>query len=135
MNRYYCLFLMLSCFTFYACSENKKPQNNKSQNKNAKIFKGEFAGDTLILEINDSHASNTVTGTSRHKGVAMDLSGNRDTSSKGYAYHLKELGTSTFQGVFDLEWDTSLNFVFGSWQKSDTTGGREVVLFTLQPQP
>ncbi|MCC6187107.1 MAG: hypothetical protein IT256_08145 [Chitinophagaceae bacterium] len=121
----------LSFFTllfFVSCNDDAK-----TIDKNAVVYTGDFAGSPLVLSLVHLADSN-VKGTSKHKGQNSDLSGRLTASPKGYVYKLRELGTSRFEGTFDLELDTALNIVFGSWQQADTTGGKEVVIFTLLPQ-
>jgi hypothetical protein len=122
------LFLFLTLAGFTACDTLMN-----SQDKNSVVYTGDFAGDPIelsIIHIDDS----SVKGESRHKGQVSEMSGKRKASEKGYIYHLKELGTSRFEGTFDFELDTSLNLIFGSWQLADTSGQHEAVLYTLKPK-
>ena len=106
---------------------------NKTTDKNTVIYTGDFAGSPIelsIIQLDDS----SVKGESRHRGQVSEMSGKRIPSEKGYVYHLKELGTSRFEGSFDFELDTALKLVFGSWQLADTSGKSEAILYTLQPK-
>lgn len=96
-----------------------------------KSYTGDFAGDPIVLTLAQLDDS-TVTGSSEHRGVHADLGGKRMRSEKGYTYQLKEIGSGRFDGIFELELDTSINIIFGSWRSLDT-GSRMAVLYTLKP--
>lgn len=120
--------LSAAMLTFAACESTTKSTDN-----NAVVYTGEFAGSPIelsIIQLDDS----SVKGESRHRGQVSEMSGKRVSSEKGYVYHLKELGTSRFEGTFDFELDTTLNLIFGSWQLADTSGKSEAILYTLQPK-
>lgn len=122
-----CLIFM-ALLAFVSCDSG-----NKETDKNTVIYTGDFAGSPIelsIIKLDDS----SVKGESRHRGQVSEMSGKRLPSEKGYVYHLKELGTSRFEGTFDFELDTALNLVFGSWQLADTSGKSEAILYTLQPK-
>lgn len=122
------LLFSFALLTFAACDSD-----TKTAQKNTVIYTGEFAGSPIelsIIQLDDS----SVKGESRHRGQVSEMSGKRAPSEKGYVYHLKELGTSRFEGTFDFELDTSLNLIFGSWQLADTSGKSEAILYTLQPK-
>lgn len=113
---------------FYSCDST-----TKSDPTNTVVYTGEFAGSQIELSITQLDDS-SVKGESRHRGQVSEMSGKRIPSEKGYAYNLKELGTSRFEGTFNFELDTALNLVFGSWQLADTSGKSEAILYTLQPK-
>jgi hypothetical protein len=120
--------LAIGLMVFTACASNTNTADKKEQ-----IFTGDFAGSPIelsIIQLDDS----SVKGESRHRGQVSEMSGKRIPSDRGYVYHLKELGTSRFEGTFDFELDTALNLIFGSWQLADTSGKSEAILYTLQPQ-
>lgn len=122
-----CLIFM-ALLAFVSCESE-----NKSTDKNTVVYTGDFAGSPIelsIIQLDDS----SVKGESRHRGQVSEMSGKRMPSEKGYVYHLKELGTSRFEGTFDFELDTALKLVFGSWQLADTSGKSEAILYTLQPK-
>lgn len=123
------IFLIFTAFLAFVSCEN----GNKSTDKNIVIYTGDFAGSPIelsIIQLDDS----SVKGESRHRGQVSEMSGKRIPSEKGFVYHLKELGTSRFEGTFDFELDTTLHIIFGSWQLADTSGKSEAILYTLQPQ-
>jgi hypothetical protein len=120
--------LAIGLMVFTACASNTNTADKKEQ-----IYTGDFAGSPIelsIIQLDDS----SVKGESRHRGQVSEMSGKRISSDRGYVYHLKELGTSRFEGTFDFELDTALNLIFGSWQLADTSGKSEAILYTLQPQ-
>lgn len=116
-------------FSLIACSDS----SDQKSSANTKVYTGDFSGSPIELSITILDDS-TVKGISKHRGIESKLSGKRMPIDKGYAFRLKELGTSRFEGVYDFELDTNLQLIFGSWQLGDTSGGREVVLYTLKPQ-
>lgn len=122
----YTLSITLLCFS--ACDSE-----TKTTDKNAVVYTGDFAGDTIELTLTQIDDS-SVKGQSSHKGQVSEMSGKRVPSEKGYVYKLKELGTSRFEGTFDFELDTSMNLIFGSWQLADTSGKHEAIVYTLQPK-
>jgi len=106
---------------------NTAPQRNPR----ARYFVGDFAGSPLelsLVQLDDS----SVKGESHHKGQRLEMSGKRHPSDRGYAYTLKEVGQGRFSGVYEFEWDTSANMIFGSWVSFDT-GARMGVMYTLKP--
>jgi hypothetical protein len=122
------LILFFTLIAFTACDSN-----TINADKNAMIYTGDFAGSPIelsIIQLDDS----SVKGESRHRGQVSEMSGKRIPSEKGFVYHLKELGTSRFEGTFDFELDTALQIIFGSWQLADTSGKSEAILYTLQPK-
>lgn len=122
------LSIFIALFGFMSCDDK-----SKTDEISALIYTGEFAGSPIelsIIQLDDS----SVKGESRHRGQVSEMSGKRSPSEKGYVYHLKELGTSRFEGTFDFELDTTLNLIFGSWQLADTSGKSEVIIYTLQPK-
>ena len=122
------VLLSFTLMAFAACDSN-----TKTADKNTVVYTGDFAGSPIELSIIQLDDSN-VKGESRHRGQVSEMSGKRIPSEKGYVYHLKELGTSRFEGTFDFELDTTLKIIFGSWQLADTSGKSEAILYTLQPQ-
>jgi hypothetical protein len=124
-QKLYSIFVLIA---FSSCNDS-----SIHADKNATVYTGDFAGSPI--EISLTHIDDSsVKGQSSHKGQKSEMSGKRTPSAKGFTYHLKELGTSRFEGTFDFELDTALNLIFGSWQQADTSGGREAVLYTLQPK-
>jgi len=120
--------LAIGLMVFTACASNTNTADKKEQ-----IFTGDFAGSPIelsIIQLDDS----SVKGESRHRGQVSEMSGKRIPSDRGYVYHLKELGTSRFEGTFDFDVDTALILIFGSWLLADTSGKSEAILYTLQPQ-
>lgn len=103
---------------------------NGSNNATATIYTGDFAGAPLELTLTNLDDS-LVKGESNHLGQKSEMSGKRKHSERGFTYVMKELGTSQYEGRFEFELDTSLNIIFGSWQRADTTD-RTAIVYTLR---
>ncbi len=104
----------------------------KIPDANTTIYTGDFAGEPIELTLTNLDDS-MVKGESRHKGQTSEMSGKKMSSTKGYSYRMKELGTGQYEGEFSFELDTALNIIFGSWQLADTTD-RTAILYTLRPK-
>ncbi|GAA4448376.1 hypothetical protein [Rurimicrobium arvi] len=97
----------------------------------ATYFSGDFAGSPLLLSIKQLDDS-TVKGESDHKGQHLEMSGKRHSSERGYVYTMREIGQGRFSGVYEFEWDTTANMIFGSWVSIDSSS-RTGVMYTLKP--
>lgn len=118
------ILVLLPALLFCSCG-------SAPRDPDAIYFSGDFAGSPLLLSIKQLDDS-TVKGESDHKGQHFEMSGKRHPSERGYVYNMREIGQGRFSGVYEFEWDTTANMIFGSWVSIDSSS-RTGVMYTLKP--